>query len=279
MHYIRVDSVPAAVDALLEPGSQLIAGGTDLLVKIRGSLVAPDTLVDISDIEELRGIHLNEDAIEIGAATPEEIIRDHRDLGSTLPFLVTVLAQLGSVQIRNRGTLGGNLVNASPAADGAIPLLLYDAELVLVGPTGERTLPLSEFFVGPGKTALGTAELVKSIRVPRPGAGLRSFFHKVGKRRALTISIASVGVLLDMDGTRIRAARFAAGSVAPTPLRLVDLETELAGATLGEATIEAAAEKAAASISPISDIRASGDYRREVVADLVARALTEAASS
>jgi len=276
MRYVRVDSVSAAVEALSEPEAQLIAGGTDLLVKIRGGMPAPKLLVDISDVDGLRGIRLTDDAIEIGAATPEEDIRKHEAIASELPLLAEVLSQLGSVQIRNRGTLGGNLVNASPAADSAIPLLLYGAEVQILGPAGDRVLPLGELFIGPGKTALAPSEVVVSLRIPRTGRAWTSFFHKVGKRRALTISIASVGALLEIESGRIIEARIAAGSVAPTPLRLTGVEKRLAGAVLDQDVIAEASAAAAEEVTPISDVRASGDYRRQVVGELVERALRSA---
>jgi len=276
MRYVRVDSIPDAVEALSEPKAHLIAGGTDLLVKIRGGIASPKVLVDISDIDDLRGIRVSDDVIEMGAATSEEDIRRHEVIASEFPLLAEVLAQLGSVQIRNRGTLGGNLVNASPAADSAIPLLLYGAVAKVFGPAGERTIPLGELFVGPGKTTLAPNDVVVTLQIPRTGRPWISFFHKVGKRRALTISIASVGALLEVESGRIIEARIAAGSVAPTPLRLAALEGHLTGAALDEVVIAEAAAVAVEEVSPISDVRASGDYRRQVVGELVERALRSA---
>ena len=276
MRYVRVESLSDAFKAMAEPGSLPIAGGTDLLVKMRGGLLAPKELIDISNVSELRGIRLSDTHIEIGAAVTEEEIRRHPAIVGDAPLLADVLGELGSVQIRNRGTLGGNLVNASPAADSAIPLLLYGAEVRVASQTGSRPISLSELFVGPGKTSLQPGELVVSIRLPRTGEIWFPFFHKVGKRRALTISIASVGSLLRVESGRIAEARFAAGSVAPTPLRLTHVEHLLKGAELNDRTILDAAAAAAANVSPISDVRATGEYRRLVVAELVERALRSA---
>ena len=273
MRYVRVDSVDAMLEALGEDGATLLAGGTDLVVKMRAGLVAPDLLVDISDLNALRGVSENGPTIEIGAATPEEDLLASSIVQEHLPLLAQVLAVLGSVQIRHRGTLGGNLVNASPAADSAVPLLLYNAEVVLTGRTGDRVLPVNAFLLGPGKTALAPGEFVRAVRIPRPERGFLSFFHKVGKRRALTISIASVGALVCAEGSRIVEARIAAGSIAPVPLRLRSVETLVRGVDVTERLIEAARRAAIAAVSPISDIRASADYRREVTGGLVARAL------
>jgi len=276
VRYIRVGSVDDLLDAYSEEGAVLVAGGTDLVVKMRAGLVTSHVLVDIADVESLRGVSEVDGVVEIGAATFEEELLASTTVRDRLPLLAQVLSVLGSVQIRNRGTLGGNLVNASPAADSAVPLLCYDANVVLAGADGERVLPVGSFLLGPGRTALEPGEFVRAIRVPIPEPGLASFFHKVGKRRALTIAIASVGALVRIDGPRIREARIAAGSVAPVPLRLDPVERLLVDAEPTDALIEQARRAASAAVAPISDVRATADYRRAVVGDLVARALREA---
>ena len=278
MRYIRVETVPEILDALREDGARLLAGGTDLIVKIRSGLAAPTILIDISDVECLQGISEANGVIEIGAATPEEDLLCSALLRERLPLLTEVLGALGSMQIRNRGTLGGNLVNASPAADGAVPLLLYDAEVLLTSAAGDRTLPVETFLLGPGQTALESGEFVRAIRAPIPDRPFQRFFHKVGKRRALTIAIASVAALIHTEDNRVVEARFAAGSVAPVPLRLRRLEDRLRSAHLDGETLAESAHLAAESVSPISDVRASAEYRSSVVGDLVARALRSAFS-
>lgn len=278
MRYLRVGSVDELLVSLREDGAIILCGGTDLLVKIRSGLVAPETLVDISDLESLRGISAVDGILEIGAATPEEDLLSSRTVRDCLPLLARVLEGLGSVQIRNRGTLGGNLVNASPAADSAVPLLLYDADAILCSEEGERTLPVESFLVGPGRTALRPGEFVRALRVSTPELPFTPFFHKIGKRRALTIAIASVGALLHAEGGRVIEARLAAGSVAPVPLRLRQVEEQLRGASLTEETIDEARRIAMESVSPIDDVRASAEYRRAVVGDLVARALRSSLS-
>ncbi len=273
MRYRRVADEAELIAALSDPSAAILSGGTDLLVKIRGGLVRPGLLLDVGRLPALQGIRRTEDTIEIGAAVPESEILASPVVRDALPLLATALRALGSVQIRNRGTLGGNLVNASPAADSAIPLLLYDADLVLVGGSGERTVPLEGFIVGPGKAALGTGEFVRTVRVPVPKADYAAFYHKVGKRRALTIAIASLGALLRTEAGRIDDARFAAGSVAPTPVRLRAVEAHLRGAPLTEEAIAEAKRLAIEAVSPISDVRATAEYRSRVIGDLVARAL------
>jgi len=274
VRYVRVRSDAELSEALQLEGAVVLAGGTDLLVKIRAGQIAPSVLVDVSDLASLRGISEIEGGVEIGAATPEQELIDAPSVAERLPLLQTMLGALGSVQIRNRGTLGGNLVNASPAADSAIPLLLYDAQVVLRSASGdERTLALDAFLLGPGKTALAPGEIVRAIRVPVPERALVSFFHKVGKRRALTIAIASVGALIDVSDGHFDEVRLAAGSAAPVPLRLRDVEAHLRGVEITEKAIGEAARLAIEAVAPIGDVRASADYRRQVVGELVARAL------
>jgi len=251
----------------------ILCGGTDLLVKMRSGLVSPKLLLDISELASLREIRKADGRIEIGAAVTESELLASDVIQEHLPLLPTVLRKLGAVQIRNRGTLGGNVVNASPAADSAIPLLLYEAEVILERSQTARQLPLETFFLGPGKTALAKGEFLRALSIPIPNVQFTPFFHKVGRRRALTIAIASLGALLRVQDNVIEEIRLAAGSVAPTPLRLRQVETCLNGERLTESLIAEARDLAAHSVFPIDDIRASADYRRAVITDLFARFL------
>lgn len=279
MHYVRVTTEADLLESLAPPGTTILAGGTDLLVQIHARTAVPVRLVDISRVGSLRAIASFADRITIGAAAPLTEVLAERGVHERLPLLADVLQRLGSVQIRNRATLGGNLANASPASDSAIPLLLYDAELSLVSPDGERDVPISSFFVGPRRTVLRDGEYIRQVAIPIPDAPLRPFFHKVGRRRALTIAIASVGALLQVEDKTLVAARFAAGSVAPIPLRLRALEDCLVGHRLTPRLIEKAQATARESVAPIGDIRAPAEYRRAVTGDLVARALHRAADA
>ena len=276
LQYLRVNSTEELLAHLGQPGAAILCGGTDLLVKMRSGLLSPTLLLDVSELDPLREIRKTDDRIDIGAAVTESELLTSEVIWEHLPLLSIVLAKLGAVQIRNRGTLGGNVVNASPAADSAIPLLLYAAEVVLESSHGERRLPIESFFLGPGKTALATGEFVREFSIPVPNVRFTPFFHKVGRRRALTIAIASLGALLRMQDEVIEEIRLAVGSVAPTPLRLQKVETRLTGERLTEALIEEARELAARSVSPIDDVRATADYRRTVIADLLERLLEEA---
>ena len=268
--YLRAGSLEEVLDQIGAPGVSIISGGTDLMVKIHSGTMNPDLILDISELQELRGIDDLGDRMEIGAAVTQTDILHSQAVSEKLPLLALVLQKLGSVQTRNRATLGGNLVNASPAADGAIALLLLDASLIIAGVDSERELPIGDFFVGPGQTALRKGEIVRAISIPIPEGEQVPFFHKIGRRRALTIAIASLGGLYRLDGEIVKEIRLAAGSVAPTPLRLTGVEEIVNGKRLTPELIAEARRITASSISTIDDIRASAEYRREVVSDLVA---------
>jgi CO/xanthine dehydrogenase FAD-binding subunit len=275
--FVKVTSIDALLEQLKAPDTAILCGGTDLIVKMKSGLADPKCLLDISDLEPLREIRDEDGRICIGTAVTESELLESPLIEQRLPLLTQVLYKLGSIQIRNRGTLGGNLVNASPAADSAIPLLLYDAEVVLQSTDGERSLQTEEFLLGPGKTALGKGEFLREIVIPVLHGDYTPFFHKVGRRKALTIAIASVGALLRMNGGTIEEVRLAAGSVAPTPLRLRRVEERMTSESLTPELIEEARVLVADSVSPITDVRASADYRRAVTADLVAAFLEGAA--
>jgi CO/xanthine dehydrogenase FAD-binding subunit len=273
--YIRPEGTDALLAALEQPGAAILCGGTDLMVKMRAGIVDPSVLVDISGIEALRGIRDDDGGVVIGAATTETDLLEDDLVRQRYPLLVAALEQLGSVQIRNRGTLGGNLVNASPAADSAIPLLLYEAEVVLASRGGYRRMPVEAFIVSPGKTELREGEYVQEIRIPAPDPEAHGCFHKIGRRRALTIAIASLGMLCRVEDRLIAWVRFAAGSVAPRPLRLRSVEEALQGQPLDPERVDRARDLAAAAVTPIDDVRGSADYRRGVVGDLAAAFLHE----
>jgi len=273
--YVRVGSLAELGDALDRDGATLIAGGTDLMVKMRAGSVHPRLLVDISRVDELREISTQPSGLTIGSAALVAEILAAPAVSTHYPLLAAVLRSLGSTQIRSRATLGGNLANASPAADSALALLAYEARVTLARAGTERSLPLHEFFLGPGRTALRRGEYIRSIDLPTPRTDWDVFFHKVGRRRALTIAIASVAGLVALRGRTVVDVRLAAGSVAPTPIRLRAVENLVRGQELDEERIAAAHAAALREVSPIDDVRATALYRRTVASDLVARFLRE----
>ena len=252
----------------------LIAGGTDIFPAFVDK-PSPAALIDLSAIADMRGIQTTDEYIRIGAATRwSEIAR------ATLPPAFRMLQQaareIGSVQIQNRATLGGNLCNASPAADGAPPLLALEAEVELLSSRGIRRIAVADFLVGNRLTQRAPDEIMTAIVVPRTHENARSTFLKLGARKYLVISIVMVAVLLDLDDAhRIRAARIAIGAASATARRLRTLEAHLVGASTAQQIEERIAESDFADLSPIDDVRATAGYRRDVAQKLVTRALIE----
>ena len=279
MDYVRVGCLAELGDALDRDGAFLIAGGTDLMVKMRAGSVHPRLLVDISRVDALREISTQPSGLTIGSAALVAEILASPTVSTHYPLLATVLRSLGSAQIRNRATLGGNLANASPAADSPLALLAYEARVTLARAGTERSLPLHEFFLGPGRTALARGEYIRSVDLPTARTDWDVFFHKVGRRRALTIAIASVAGLVALRGRTVVDVRLAAGSVAPTPIRLRAVENLVRGQELDGERIAAAHAAAFREVSPIDDVRATALYRRTVASDLVARFLRESKGS
>jgi CO/xanthine dehydrogenase FAD-binding subunit len=250
-----------------------LAGATDLIPKMRRMKLPVDTLVDISHFNELDFIREKDGKIEIGALSTHSALVENIMLRKFAVSLVEAAASIGCQQTRNRGTVGGNIANASPAGDMLPPLLTYDAVLHIGSLNGKREVPLAEFLIGPGKTALATGELIELVSFDcLDGYGLA--FLKLGKRNGMAISIASVAaaIVLDDKGL-IRDARIAMGSVAPTAVRSTEAETVLIGNIPSAHLYQQAGEAAAAQIAPIDDVRASAGYRRTASASLVAKAL------
>jgi carbon-monoxide dehydrogenase medium subunit len=260
-----------------QPGAALLAGGTDLLVQLRARELRPPAVVSLRAIPELAGVTAEPGGgLRLGAATPVAELLRHPTLPRRYPLLAQALRVMASPQIRNVATLGGNLCNASPCADTAPPLLAHEARVVLRSARGRRELPLTEFFRGPGETACRPGELLAAVRLPKPPAGARVLFHKQ-RRVHLDLALASLAVLLQLRGTTCRRARLAAGSVGPTPLRLLDVERLLEGRTLTAALAAEAGALAARSVSPITDVRSTAEWRRHIVEVRVRRALVELA--
>ena len=255
-------------------GAAVLAGGTDLVPKINYYEVKPEAILFIGNLN-LGYIKEEDGKLVIGAGTKlarlleDDLVLEH------LSALAESVSQLGSVAIRTAGTVGGNIANASPAADTVPPLLIMDADLLLVGSDGERTVSLEDFFTGPGETVLENGELVKEIHVPLLEGD--TAFLKSGMRRAQSCSVASVAVRLVMDDDTCTDARIVVGSMAPTPLRCTKAEKLLKGKTLDEKLIAEAAEAAVDQTSPIDDQRASAWYRMKAGKALIARALAQAA--
>jgi len=266
-----------AYERLAAGPTRPIAGGTDVMVAITGELgPIPDRLLDLSRIDELRGITLEADALVLGARTTYTEIRRSALCREHLPALVEAAATIGAAQIQNRGTLGGNIANASPAGDMLPILLAADATILVGGQRGEREIAADEFFVEYRKTALAPDELILQVRFPLPrGRHLR--FRKVGTRRAQAISKVVLALAWeDLGAPGWASVRVALGSVAPTPIRARATEAVLEGARPTPEVADRAAETLAGELQPIDDVRSTADYRRTVSARILHRLLRDA---
>jgi carbon-monoxide dehydrogenase medium subunit len=271
--YLKPRTLEEAIELLTKiRGSRVLAGGTDLLVDLKTGRVGAEALVDIGAIRELRGVEDLGDRIRIGAATRLQEIVGSDVVARELPLLRNAVESMGSWQIRNLATVGGNLCNASPAADTAPPLLAYEAELVIVGPRGTRVVPITKFFTGYRRTALEEGEILKEIVIGKRTWSGWSYI-KLGRRSGFTLSIVSVAVLTSTRGGVLEDVRIALGSVAPTPIRAYRAEGYLRGREVSLEVLERAAEIAREEVSPIDDVRASAWYRREMVYRLTLDAL------
>lgn len=276
--YIRPRTLDEAVIALASHPGRILAGGTDVFPSL-GDCPLQGSVVDISGLRELKGIQAESDYFRIGGLTTwTELLRT--PLPRCFDGLKAAAREIGSVQIQNRGTVAGNLCNASPAADSVPPFLTLDAQVELVSNEGRRRLSLAEFLVGNRKTLRRSGEVLVNVMIPRGIDDAASAFWKLGARRYLVISIAMVAVIVKTDaGNRVTDARIGIGSCSAVAQRLKDLERTLVGiqATPGWSSFVVAEHLG--QLSPISDVRASAEYRKDAALQLVRRALEACAES
>src|SRR5208337_4250340 len=271
-----------AVVSLLanEPGAWLpIAGGTDVMVQYAAGKLPARRLVSIWNLPELRRIEIAEHEIRIGAGCTYSDLRKHEVVGCEFPLLSAAARWTGGIANQNRGTLGGNIVNASPAADSLPALLVYDAELLLVSAKGERRLPYASFHIGYRKTRLAPDELVRAICLKRRFSEYYAQARKVGARKAQAISKVCLAALGRVTDGVVEDLRLAAGSVAPVPLRLTETERIVKGKRIDAALIQLARTTVASEVRPIDDIRSTARYRAAVAGNLVAEFLEHLSAS
>ncbi|MBI2893875.1 MAG: xanthine dehydrogenase family protein subunit M [Deltaproteobacteria bacterium] len=282
--YVAPESLEAACELLAEHGdrARVMAGGTDLLLRMKRlpRAGAPEVVIGLRGVPGLDTIRIDDGGLSIGALTLLASVAGSTDVNRLCPALASAARSTATVQIRNMGTVVGNLCNASPAADTATPLLVYGASVLLVRPGGERrTVPLEDFFLGPGRTALGPGEIVAEVRVPPPCGRAGSDYQRLSQRSRVDIAAVCVSTLvcLDRDGSAARV-RIALGAVAPVPLRAKSAERVLEGRPPTAELVAQAAAAAAREARPISDVRSSGEYRRRMVEVLARRSLVRSAS-
>ena len=273
--YAAPETLAEALQMKKERGAdaRVIAGGTDLILRMQEKVLSPSMLIDLRRIS-IDAIVIAGDEMRLGAFVSMSQLLESADTARLFPALAAACKEFAGPPIRNRGTLGGNIVNASPAADLVPPLIAYDATIVLSCAGGDRVLPLVEFFVGPGQSVITADEILTEIRLPVMPPLSAATFIKLGQRRSMAIAQVNLTTRLSVDDSGVASeVRVALGAVAPVPMRALAAEQVVAGKALSEELLVAAAQKAREEVTPISDVRASRAYRLEMTEVLVRRAL------
>ncbi|WP_281690540.1 FAD binding domain-containing protein [Pseudonocardia thermophila] len=272
MELRTVDSLDAALDVLADRGAdcQVLAGGTDVMIQLARGEIAPAVLLHVENVPELQGVSAN-GATRIGSLVTHRALAKGL-LGPRYRALAEAAGTVGGLQTQSVGTLGGNVCNASPAADTLPALLVHDAQVALRGRAGSRTVPLEEFVVGRRATTRRPDELLTEIVLATPPECTGDVYLKVGRRSAMEVAIVGLAMRLTFDGDDVTDARIALAAVGPRPLRSPAAEAALIGSRLEPRAIETAVDAVLRDISPIDDLRGSADYRRRVVPGLLERA-------
>ena len=275
-------AAPTTVDEALEllqshPDSRVFAGATDLVPQIRAGKPEPPLLIDLKRIQRLVGIDHSNGTWTVGAATPTSALTAHRGFSATFPGLSEASGLIGSDQIQNRSSWGGNLCNGSPAADSVPALFVNDATAVIAGHSGERTANVADVVTGPGQNSLGEGEFIVEFLLNDPPEHSSDAYLRLIPRTEMDIAVVGAAAQLTVDGETVVSARIALGAVAPTCLRVPDAEAALIGARVDRSTLAAVASAASAAANPIDDKRGTVQYRRQVAGVLAKRATQTAA--
>jgi len=281
--YFAPTSLDEAIQLLSRDGNggRALAGGTDLVVQMKeggAKFPMPSYVVSLRRLPEIKGIEFGErEGLRIGAGVTMAEVAESALIRERYPLIAEGAGLVGSLQTMNMATVGGNVCNAAPSADIVPPLLACDADAVIAGPSGRRTLPLEEFFLGPGVTTLQPRELLVELLAPAPAPRTGGAYARHTPRKQMDIAVVGVGVALTLSASNvIERARIALGAVAPTPIRAREAEAVLVGQAASDAVFAQAAEAAAAECRPISDIRGSAEFRRHLVRVMAERLLREA---
>lgn len=279
--YIRAQNAEHAATLLQQQNgrARILAGGTDLIVALREHRIEADLVIDIKGIPEVDELTFDaHDGLRLGAAVPCHRIYRHAEVVRHYPSLIDAASLIGGIQIQGRASLGGNLCNASPAADSIPVLIVHSAICDIALPQTRRRVPVEEFCTAPGKTVLGRGEFLASLHLPPPPPGFGAAYLRFIPRNEMDIAVVGVGAAVQLDASRRRivAARIALGAVAPTPLFVREAGDALIGAEVSEAALMHAAQIAQAAARPISDMRGTAEFRRHLVGVLTQRALMQA---
>ncbi len=277
--YVSAKDLEHAITLLGEHGARakILAGGTDLLVELKHAVHNPEVIVDVSRLHELKTIAVADDGLHIGALVTHSDIMNSPVIRDMFPALVAAAHSIGAMQTRNLGTLGGNLVTCVPSMDSGPALIALDASVTVASTEGQRRMPLADLFVGPRKTSLKPGDLLVDIVIPKENLGKPAAFEKFGLRKGQALALVNVGASFWVGENSVFVApRIALGAVAPTVIRAPKAEAFLDGCKISAEVMAEAGRIAAMEAKPISDFRASADYRRDLVAVLVKRALANA---
>ncbi len=281
--YFAPQKIEEALEILTECGKEIkvIAGGTDLLIQYYDRLYEINGWLDLKNIKELKEIKIHQNQMEIGAMVTHAQLEKSAEIKKYFPVLGKAAADIGSPQIRNRGTIGGNIVNASPAGDLLAPLMAYDAQFKLLSTQGEKIVPAEEFFIGPKKTILEPAQLLTQIILPLPKKKTYGCWIKIGKRKALIIATITLALVVEMaeDNKTVKDVRTCLGSVAPTPIEIKEIREKMIGKKFSELDFNQLGQIVEDKISPIDDIRGTREYRKDVAKNIMINALEEIGSA
>ena len=276
--FVRPEDQEGAISALAahSPNVRILAGGTDYLVELKHVSQSPGTVVDVSHLEELKGIEEVENGLRIGAAVTHTEIMNHPLIEKYVPAMIDAAHTIGAVQTRNLGTLGGNLVTCVPSMDSGPTLVALDAEVTVLGKKGARRMPLTEFFVGPRKTILQSDELLVDVVIPKQNLGKPTAFCKFGLRKGQALALVNVASSLWVKDGKFADVRISLGAVAPVVIRCPNAESSLEGQEVSKNVIEEAGSIAVTEAKPIDDFRASREYRNDLIDVLTRRTLNSA---
>ncbi len=276
--YFEPRTLKEAVGLLIKykGGARLLAGGTDLMNEMKGSYVKPKYLINLKKIKGLDKIsYSKKEGLNIGSLVTWTNILSSKPIHQYYPILWEAASLIGCTQIRNMGTIGGNICHGSPSADSAPALIVYGTQCVIAGPGKDRVIPIEEIFAGVQKISLKKGEILKGFRLPTPDTRSKGCYLTFSLRRAMDLPIVGVGVLIRASDGIFQDVKIALGAVAPTPIRAKKTERFLSGKTIDEETIRKAAKEAMMESKPITDVRASRDYRLGLVEELTYRAIKQ----
>jgi len=277
--YFAPQKIEEALEILSQYGKEIkvIAGGTDLLIQYYDRLYEVGSWLDLKNIKELKEIKIHQNQVEIGAMVTHAQLEKSEDIKKYFPVLSQAAADIGSPQIRNRGTIGGNIVNASPAGDLLSTLMAYDAQFKLLSLQKEALISAEEFFIGPKKTILEPAQLLIQIILPLPSERTYGSWIKIGKRKALIIATITLALVVEMaeDNKTVKDVRTCLGSVAPTPIEIKEIREKMIGKKFNQLDFNQLGQIVEDKISPIDDIRGTREYRKDVAKNIMINALEE----